>query len=196
MTELDVINDMLATMGISPLNQLDDNNPDVANGRRILASQSETIQSRGWWFNKEQIELFPDALSGYIYLPGDAIVCDPVIREPLLPITERDGRLYDTDKNTFVFTGNKPVTCWIVRNIPFKNLPPSAQRVIGLASVRKFQQSYDADPQKMARIDQEYVVANAMLMAEHTRNIRPNLLYKSSSLRELSRINGNSYRRW
>lgn len=194
MTELDVVNDMLATMGISPLNQLDDNNPDVANCRRIIAAQSEEIQSIQWWFNLEQIDLFADAVSGFIYLPGDAIRCDPVIREPLLPIVQRGQRLYDTDKNTFVFPIGSKVTCWIVRKIPFQDLPPSAQRVIAVASARKFQQSFDADPQKMGRLDQEYGMALTKLRSEHIRNLRPNLLYKNSTLQPLTWINGNSFR--
>ena len=196
MTELDVVNDMLATMGISPLNQLDDSNPDVANCRRIIASQSEDVQSLQWWFNFEQIDLYPDALSKFVYLPGDAIRCDPVLREPLLPIVQRGSRLYDTDKNTYKFEDVSKITCWIVRKIPFADLPPSAQRVIGIGSARKFQQSFDADPQKMARLDQEYGMALTRLKAEHIRNIRPNLLNKNSTLNSMSWINGTSYRPW
>lgn len=196
MTELDVVNDMLATMGISPLNQLDDNNPDVANCRRIINAMSSEIQSMSWWFNKELIDLFPDAVSNFVYLPGDAISCDPILREPLMPIVQRENRLYDTDKNTYTFPAGRKITCRIVRKIPFKDMPPSAQRVISIASTRKFQQSFDADPQKMARLDDEYMLSLAHLRMEHTRNISPNFLRRNSSIRSLSRINGYSNRMW
>lgn len=194
MTELDVVNDMLATMGISPLNQLDDNNPDVANCLRILNTQSERIQAQSWWFNYEQIDLFPDAESGFIYIPGDTIRCDPVRREPLLPITQRGLRLYDTDRNTYDFTGWGKVTCWLVRKIPFDMLPLPARHAISLASVRKFQQSFDADPQKMQRLDSDYLESMIRLRAEHSRHTRPNLLNKPSTMGILNRINGHSYR--
>lgn len=200
MTELDIVNDCLATMGISPLNQLDDNNPDVANCRRIIKTYSEDIQSRGWWFNNERVKLFPDTLEGYIYVPNDCISVRPIMRHPLLPITQRGNRLYDNDignedyGNGFIF--DKPVTCWYIRNVPFKELPPTAKRTIGLASVRKFQQSFDADPQKMGRLDQEYGSAYMMLVAEHTRMENANMLRRNSTLRDLAAINGSSGRRW
>lgn len=194
MTELDVINNALATMGISPLNQLDDTNPDVANIRRIIRQKSEEVQATGWWFNTELIDLYPDALSGFIYTPNDAIICDPVKKEPILPIVQRGSRLYDTDRNTYDFTGYGFVRCRLIRLIPFDDLPPSAKRAVSVTAVRNFQQSFDADPQKMARLDQEFVIAMAGLKSEHTKDIRPNLLNKSTTLNALNRISGSSYR--
>ena len=54
MTKLDIINDMLATIGEAPLNELDARHPHVAAGLRILDQKNREIQvngGAGWWFN-------------------------------------------------------------------------------------------------------------------------------------------------
>lgn len=191
-TELDIVNDMLATMGITPLNELNEDNPDVAGCRRIISQESSKIQQKQWWFNKERIDLFPDALSKFIYIPADAIRCNPIRKPPRMPVVVRGRRLYDTDKNTYQF--DEMIECWVVRNIPFNDLPLSAQVVVSMASVRRFQQSFDADRSKLEQINIDFQMAMADLNAEHIRNTDVNLIRKNSTIRELIGIRGGNRR--
>ena len=196
MTELDVINDCLATLGESPLVEIDEDHPFVAGIRRAFANQSEAVQAETWWFNKELITLIPDASSKFIYVPQDTIRCDPVIDTygtyNSLPIVQRGRRLYDTDKNSYEF--DKNIDCILIRNIPFTDLPPSAQRFISLATALKFQQNYDADPQRTNQLMMEYNKSRADLNAENIRNLKPNFLHKTSNQIKMSRIGGYTYR--
>lgn len=197
MSELDVINDALATMGEAPLVEISEDHPLVSGIRRVLVNQNEAIQAEGWWFNKELITLMPDADSSFIYTPLDTIRCDPVIGTyhgeiGYMPIVQRGRRLYDTENNRYEMEEN--IRCLLVRNIPFVDLPPSCQRVISLATALKFQQNYDADPQRTQQLGAEYVKARADLTAEHIRNIKANFLYKASSASQFNRIGGSTYR--
>lgn len=193
-TELDIVNDMLATMGVAPLNEINEDNPDIAGCRRIIRKESLKVQQKSWWFNLERIDLYPDSISKFIYSPEDTIRCSPIRKPPSMSITARGRRLYNNDTNSYKF--DHSVECWLVRDIPFVDLPVSAKAAISIAAVRKFQQSFDADRAKMEQLNVEYFAAMADLNSEHIRNINVNLIEKNSTLRILNGIKGgNQYRR-
>ena len=60
--ELDAVNEILSSIGSSPVSSLEDeNNVDVINAKRILKGVSKEIQARGWFFNTlEMIHLDPE----------------------------------------------------------------------------------------------------------------------------------------
>ena len=193
-TELDVVNEMLSTMGITPLNGLSEDNPDTANCRRIIDTCNKTTQGTGWWFNREEIDLFADADSGFIYIPGDTLSCDPVCERGYYQVVVRGRRLYNTLDNTYVFPAGAKVKCKLIRLVPFDDLPVLAQRAVMLAAVIKFQQNYDADNTKSQFIMQEYAKSMIDLKSENIRNMNSSLLWKKSTAYTLNRING--YRDW
>lgn len=194
MTELDVINDALSTLGEAPLNDADETHPLVPQIKRFIKEESVRVLKRSWWFNKEIVTLQPDALSSFIYVPADAISCDPLEKknyEELLVM--RGRRLYNVDKNTYVM--DKEVDCYIIRDIPFEDLPVNAQQAVSIATSRRFQQAYDADRQRISQLEIDYREAIAMLRAEHIRNTNVNLIEKSTTLQSLNRIGGSIRRR-
>lgn len=193
MTELDVVNSMLATMGVHPLNSLSEDDDDVAVCRKIIREASLKVQKKSWWFNREEIDLVADTEGPdhFIYTPGDAIRCDPVVRTPgPYRVVQRGRRLYDTDRNTYAFPAGTRITCTLVRLIPFDDLPPSAKEVVSLYAVIKFQQSYDADNSKTNQLFMELSEANMDLSKEHIRNTKGNLLFKNSTAYTINRVNG------
>lgn len=177
LTELDVINDMLATLGESPLNAVEDDHPMVASGVRILRVTSWREQAKGWWYNKELLTITPDS-DGNLMTPADAISVDPI--SPILPYVQRGRRMYDPTTASFKFT--LPVDCTLVRNIDFVDLPPSAAAYIAACAVMQFQTDYDADEAKARRLMANRNDALATLNAEHTRNMKVNLLTRPSMM--------------
>lgn len=179
LTELDVVNDMLATMGETSLNTLEDAHPLVPAGRRFLKERSWQEQAKSWWFNRELTTLNPDP-AGMIFLPADTISVDPF--DVSLSYVQRGDRLYkpfDTDSNNkFIFT--EAVTCWLVRNLPFTDLPGPAQRVISVAARLDFQLLYDADTAKVALLRADLQDAYITLNTEHIRNKGVNLLNRAN----------------
>jgi hypothetical protein len=187
-SELDVINEMLASLGESPVNVIDADHPLTAAGVRMLRVANLREQTKSWWFNKEQVTLTPDATSGYIYTPEDAIRVDPT--DSTLNYVQRGRRLYQSyapnSTNKYVFT--LPVTCWLVRLVPFEDVPPSAQVLISYAAQLDFQKAYDADRLKFEQIKLEYSQALISLNAEHIRNSEVNLFRRDSTARTLNSI--------
>ena len=52
-TELEAVNEILASVGQAPVTTLDQTNPDVAIAYDALINTSRQVQAEGWTFNKE-----------------------------------------------------------------------------------------------------------------------------------------------
>lgn len=176
-TELDVINDMLASLGEAPLNSVEEDHPMVASGVRQLRVVSYREQAKGWWFNKEKSTLQPDSTTGEIFVPGDAISVDP--SDPFTHLVQRGRRLYDPRVTSFKFTANVPID--MIRFVEFGDLPPTAAVYIGTSAVLKFQGSYDADSTKMKLLIADRQEALMALNAEHIRASDVNLFNRRST---------------
>jgi hypothetical protein len=187
MTELDVINDQLATLGEVPLNAVDDDHPYVAAGLRMLKVASAREQAKGWWFNIETVTLAPDPDTGQIFVPADSLSVDPT--SPYLYYVQRGRRLFDPGTSSYTFSA--PVECKVVRSVPFEDLPPPAAAYIGLSAVLAFQRSYDADGQKTRDIKEDLRSALMDLNAEHIRNVGVNMLNNKSVLEKMNRLGGS-----
>lgn len=184
LTELDVINDMLASLGEAPLNSIEEDHPMVASGVRQLRVASYREQAKGWWFNKETVVLQPDVATQEIFVPGDCISVDPT--DPFTNLVQRDRRLYDPSKTTFKFTVNVPVN--MTRYVEFQDLPPTAAVYIGQCAVLMFQKSYDADPNKTKLLMMDKQEALMALNSEHIRNADVNLLNKASTAERMANL--------
>lgn len=175
LSTLDVVNDMIGTTGELPINSVDEGHPLVPAALRALATSSAREQAKSWWFNKELTDLVPD-LNGNIYLPNDTLRVDPQANN--LNYVQRGRRLYKPYEPS---AGNKyffrdKVRCWLVREIPFEDLPVPAQHVVSYAAQLDFLKAYDADQNKVQQLLVSYKEAWMTLNAEHTRNEGVNIL--------------------
>ncbi|WWO60256.1 tail tubular protein A [Xanthomonas phage SB3] len=174
--KLTVVNQCLATKGILPLSTLEDDHPDRDAALLKLDEFNLNIQSHdnGWWFNTEYIQMLPEAGTGFIYVPHDAIEFHPSATRGLV-IGQRGRRLYHSADNSYKFT--TPVSARIVRLLDFEDLPYLAQYAVQTATVADYQYNYDADQQRAANMANKAAVALGRLKAQDTRQKRPNLLH-------------------
>jgi Glutamine synthetase adenylyltransferase len=179
LSKLDVVNDMLASLGESPINDLSTGHPMAATGQRLLNQAGVREQSKSWWFNKELVTLSPDG-TGTIYVPTDTLRVDP--QDESQAFVQRGRRLYNpfaaASVDKYVFTS--PVRCWLVRLVPFEDLPAPAQNLVSFAAQMDFSKAYDGDPAKYAALKLSYTDAYTTLMADHIRNQNSNLLRRRS----------------
>lgn len=185
-TELEVVNSCLATMGETPLNTLEEDHSYKAAALSKLSETNRIEQKRGWWFNSEYIELVPD-VSGFIYVPMDALAIKTI--ERVSPkYAQRGRRLFNVVNNNYIWTHN----VWIdlVRLIPFLDLPFHAADAVSYGAVLRFQREFDGDGTRSQQIAQDYSRARTELSAENVRNVRPNLLATRSNLNKMGLIGG------
>jgi hypothetical protein len=134
--ELAAVNDMLSSIGESPVNTLEgDSNADVANARRILNRVNTEVQSKGWTFNiDENVQLNPDVFSQFInYLPDYLSVTST---SGASAYTNRGGLLYDRLNLTDQFTG--PVFVNLIRLRSFSEMPEQFRSYIVSRASRRF----------------------------------------------------------
>ena len=69
--QLDAVNEMLMSVGQTPVTQLEATNPDVALAFETLTQVSRGVQAEGWTFNRENhLSTFaPDSTTKKIQIP-------------------------------------------------------------------------------------------------------------------------------
>ena len=139
-TELSAVNSILGSIGQSPVTNTTGNalqNPEIAFVVNLLNEVNKDVQTIGWTFNTEhRVKKSPDAQGNYV-VPSNAIVYDisdgQIDRDT--NVVKRDGKLFDTNHQTDVFTGEYYFD--IVTLYPFTDVPPAIQRyIIARASMR------------------------------------------------------------
>lgn len=189
LSELDVVNEMLSVLGEAPLNEIDEEHPLVPAARRILRIATYRIQSESWWFNRETVTLHPDPDTGEVLVPPDAIRVDPQDRS--WNLIQRGRRLYDPVNATYTIGEKVPAV--LIRNLPFDDLPPSAQHAVSLEAQVEFNKAHDGDETKLRLLIGKQAEMARLLRAEHIRNVDANLINAPAHQRKLQFING--YRR-
>jgi len=186
LSELDVVNDCLASLGEAPLNAMDDEHPFVSAALSSLKAANLREQSKGWWFNRETLDLQPDPATNFIYVPADTISVDPA--DQWQHLVQRGRRLYDPNGAGYVI--GKTVRATLLRLLPYEELPGTAAAYIGPCAVADFQRNYDADRMKVEQNAQLKREAYITLKAEDIRNAGVNLLQTPSMLAKFGAIGG------
>lgn len=169
---LDVVNACLGTLGEAPLNTLETDHSFKAAALDKLNTANLDVQKKGWWFNTENIELKPDAVTKFIAVPQDVIKLSADVEG--LTYTTRGKRLFDVQNGTYEFT--KSVCIQVVRVLPFADLPYHASSAIRDEAVLKFQQVYDGDATRYRELQGAAIVTRGELNAEEVRQRKANPL--------------------
>jgi len=139
-TELEAVNTMLTSIGEQPIQNLNDlaGLSDASIAKQILDNVSRAIQSRGWIFNTDLDVDMPIDQYGEIHLSPDILRVDTTsrVRDGDTDIVERGRKLYDRQKQTFIFTQKVKVNKIML--LVFKDLPEPARRYISIRAARIF----------------------------------------------------------
>lgn len=144
LTELEAVNEMLASIQESPITSIADaaeQSPDASTALARLRAEARSIQTRGWSFNTDiEFPLTPDAVSGEIALPYGTLSIDISDRTyaDRGRYVIRGTRLYDRVKHTYVFPDKLYANIIIL--LPFEEMPEAFRDLATKKAVRAFQQ--------------------------------------------------------
>ncbi len=140
-TELEAINEMLRSIGESPVNSVENSGVvDAVTARQTLRSVSRRVQQKGWKWNTDEGEvLSPSIPDGFLYLPVNCLRVDTSGPSAGIDVVQRGNRLYDRMDRTYVF--KDPVTVTMVVGLKWDELPEPARQYIFLAAARQFQEN-------------------------------------------------------
>ena len=135
-TELEAVNEMLGTIGESPVSDLvSASSVDVAVARDILRAASRETQSKGWWFNHDEGYTFVLNAQKQVVPANDILSLRPSLGGAQLIL--RNGKVYDRRRKADTFTSAP--TCDVVWFFNYESLPESARRYIAIRAARIFQ---------------------------------------------------------
>lgn len=135
MTDLDAVNAALQAYGEHTVGRIDQttNSTKAANA---LGATLMAVQGEGWNFcSEEDFELEPDA-DGFI-IPADNILSWTTSgKDVYRKVQMRDGKLYDLDNKTFVFT--EPLVVLASRGLVLSDLQAIPARYIAVKAAMLF----------------------------------------------------------
>lgn len=141
-TELEAVNLMLAAIGESPVQTLEQSGQvDAVIAHQTLRETSLDVQSRGWRFNTDRdFPLKREAHEPYtIPAPANAARIEITQAPSNADLTVRGQRLWDRSRHTDRFPDIAEVKADIVWLLPFDELPQAARRLIAVRGARVFQ---------------------------------------------------------
>lgn len=141
-TELEAVNSMLGSIGLSPVPSVEDTGiEDAARARDLLRATTRGVLTRGYDFNTDDgYELAPGP-DGIIRIPVGALevdASDPARRLVVRRHPSAELALWDKANRTWLF--DAPVPCKIVWGFEFVDLPETARAYIASSAGRQFQQ--------------------------------------------------------
>ena len=138
MTELEAINQMLATIGEAPVTDIEIGNPEVDLALVTLNQVSREVQAEGWRFNHEHNYSLAPNTDGVILLPGGIIniSSSPWRGQSRLDLVVRDGKIYDRRTGSFQFAG--PIQVNVTFLYGFEDLPLPFQSYVTPRASRLF----------------------------------------------------------
>ncbi|WYW02952.1 tail protein [Pseudomonas phage vB_PpuP-Villemi] len=176
-TELDIVNACLQSMGRSPINSVASGSPIIASALASLRTCMMQEQAIGWWFNNEVVKLSAQT-NGQVSCPADTLKLTTDQNPPWL--STRGQLLYDNRIGDY-FTTTGQITVALTRLIPLDKLPYQAAMLVQCASVLNFQKAFDADAAKIDTASQDYRKALSLMNTEHIRSVQANMLYQGSA---------------
>ena len=134
-TELEAVNSILEMAGELPVNELTETEASESLlAWKTLHRCSRKVQKRGLNCNTEiEYKFIPD-VNGYINLPTNTLAFTNVQYSNTIFI--RDGKLYDTQEQSFVFT--QPVIGDLVLFLEYEDLPEHVREYILMLAARRF----------------------------------------------------------
>jgi hypothetical protein len=180
MTELEAVNEMLMSIGQSPVNTLAVTGiKDVSIAHQRLQSATRRVLTRGFAFNTDvNYPLSPD-VDGVIIIPSNVLKVESMDSTELVMRRHptKGMALYNKADRTFLFTTEVPLK--IVWAFEFEDLPETARTYVATSAARRFQ-SKAIGSQILDRFEEEDEVRAWLLLEREERGSRKTNLFSSN----------------
>jgi len=177
LSKLDALNGMASYIGIPPLQLLSEVSvsPDFQLAELILDELVHEVCSHGMPCNTEyEYTMSPDSVTGEIELEPGMISVFPEENYGRY-IVERDGKLYDNDNNTFVFTSDIPATVFWLYD--YEDLPQVVRKYVYIASARRFVSRVKGDDAVLATTQLDILRAETEFLSYTQQIGNVNMIY-------------------
>ena len=164
--QLDAVNEMLMSVGQTPVTQLEATNPDVALAFETLTQVSRGVQAEGWTFNRENhLSTFvPDSTTKKIQIPDNVLQIDLSDNHDnrSKDTVRRDGYLFDRETHTFEWDSTPEVN--VVYFYDWGDLPKPIRDYIVARAAAIFSSRIVGDPTQFQLLSQREAYARAQAL--------------------------------
>jgi hypothetical protein len=182
LTKLDAVNIALNAMGEPKVLDLNSTGADAEQALDLINETSRSIQLKGWHWNKDQTTINPDG-SGFINLPlntAEVITINENYRDRYI---QRGYKLWNRDKNTFVFTA--PVQVEITLLLDWDDLTTPMRCLVAARAATILQERTIGAPDLDAYIKTWATDAWIDLIRSENRVRKPNILRDNWSTNQI-----------
>lgn len=138
-TELAAVNMILAGEGDEPVDALDDSSSVLAvKAQQALAEASRSLQTKGWYWNRETAWTLTKDENDEIVLPANTLSVSEV-RGQTPDCIQRGQKLYDRTNHTYKFPDQDSVEVDLTVLLSWEELPDFARQTIAYLAQRRFQ---------------------------------------------------------
>lgn len=170
-TELEVVNEVLSTLGDNPVQSLDDGYQPVFIIKQMINNISRDMQTMKYWFNTEyDVEHVPSTLTSEIILPFNLLHFEPTETQ----YVARGLKVYDRTNRTS--TIEEIVTADICLMLEFAELPQVARKYIMAKAKIQYNDEYLGEDSLKASLFKEFEKAKNELDRAHMENEDINVL--------------------
>jgi hypothetical protein len=191
---LEAVNEVLEAIGHAPIASLTNiPNADSQSALNRLRQISGEVQAEGWFFNTNFDYQLPVDSNGTVPLPEAALTVDTVGRSYNdYDVTDRDGKLYDLQRNTFQFPLTAVIKVDMVLELPWTHLQEMARRYIVAKTARRYAESKLGDPNRSQFTRSDEGMARSHLKSVDNRQADRRVVRSARRIYELhSRSTGN-----
>lgn len=190
LTELDMINGMLATTGSAPLTAGETTHPNYIKALAKLATVNVSAQKMRLWYNTYVKEYTADG-AGLITFSSSVLSADPV--DESLKYVKRGNKLWNQVTQTDVFDVGYKIKILIVEQWALTDIPEAVQFYIRSLARYEFYLDEDGTEPKLSRYEKEKVDMWTIAYNEHITNSDVNYFRGNNTGLRLKRNPG--YRR-
>lgn len=174
-TELEAVNLMLNAIGETRVVTLDAaTHEDAGDALRLLRHWNMTVQEEGWRFNTRYDVLLTRDADGFIFPPANTLNIEAAGRDSDKNVSYIDGKLFDLDNNTFVWTEDIYTTQTLLYD--FGQLPQSARNYILQCAGLEFIGNETPSSNRGQFSQSRLVNARAQLRRTEAKIRKPNML--------------------
>jgi len=203
MTTLQAVNQMLRSIGETPVSSLATGQPDSAQAEQVLEEVSRRIQAQGWHCNtRRSVSLGKNSSNqfavGINVLSIDSVNPDSPRRTSTpnpssyfnvgLRRAADDSKylLYDVDNDTEVWTDPETMTVDMIEYLPFETLTPMLQIYIYKSAAHEYQKSAVSSQTLYQFTLEDVQEAQINAIQEDTANEDRNIFRNSRAAREVT----------
>lgn len=163
-TSLQAVNTLLAVIGESPVNSIDEGHASAVMAQNTLEEVRSAVGVQGWDWNTEKRTLTPNA-AGNLVAPSGVLRATFNRDATTDRFTLRGGKVYNLTLGTAVFTS--PMDLEVIVDLAWDDLPEEARRYITIRSSRLFGDRVVGDPAMHGYTqEEEYQALSALWKGE------------------------------